>query len=503
MKTVIVAIVVCWVVAAHAAPRTVARPSAVLAVASRDAPSAFDGLRAFGVAVNGKNLPDVDTKLTTAVAKVAGARTLDGIDRARPFYVVYVDDGVQQGIVIVARVVDPRALSAGAGSARVVVREDWAAIGPDALVAIAAPYALSTLVAQPVPHGVVATVFAPSVLARYRDEIARGRSTLAALDANPSGMAFGEIATLYFDGALSIAQDVDELRVAFDISGERALVDLSFVPRKGSRLATFVGTQQPSDFALLSSLPEASAFMVGGRLAAGPYRAALVELFDVMYGHIADDLVAARDVVMKAASGEMAMAFTVGGGRFSSTQLYGLSDPAGAKTALAKLVGMFVGGRRVPIFGIEMTYSVAPDPVDADMHGVDMVYDFTNATPEVKARIEQRMPGGKSRMDVGTFGKLFVMTSGSSSKDAARNVIADLRAKRTHAPPPAIAPMLQHARDRKDSIVMTIDLFAFPTFKHAAGASAPFALALGFEGKAMHVRCEVPVSTVHAMRNGP
>src|SRR5262249_29636529 len=157
-------------------------------------------------------------------------------------------------LAIVGRVKDEDALAAGAKPAEVVIHDGWAVVGNKDIVEIAAPYALTTLVATK-PATPAATVYTDTLLARYSDKVAGCRTAvLARLRRNPLAVEF---AARSLDTLVEMLRESDELRVAVDVERGLGSLDAALVPHAGSTLATFVAAQLPSALPLLAKLPEA------------------------------------------------------------------------------------------------------------------------------------------------------------------------------------------------------------------------------------------------------
>jgi hypothetical protein len=311
----------------------------------------------------------------------------------------------------------------------------------------------------------------------------------------------GQIATLYLDGVVSIAQDVDEIRISIDADAERGAVDIACVPHRDSRFAKFVAQQQASEFAMIPMLATAGPMTLAGRLTLGPYRAAMMELMSQIYGDMTgSDLITEVDALMKAMTGEFAMVMTMDRG-FEMTQLYALGDPRRAARAIATLFELFTGGRKMSMLGFDMTYTVLPDKLEQDgvsIRGLETTVDLDKFPPKLKAGMEKRMPGGRSEMQLGTIDKVAVIVTGASASQRAKLAIDGVRGKSVTQPSPERAALFDDARKLKDSVVFVIDAFGLPTVPHKPGATAPFAVTLGFANKTARLRIVLPAATARA-----
>src|ERR1700733_9082920 len=411
MKTIgLVAVAIALATPAYAAPK-VARPAALLAVASRSTPSSLDGGRALVNAVAPNTMQAPDDVVLASLADSIQATHIDGIDRSKPIYVIYADDNTSKGLAVVARVADPKALLAGLGSAQSTIRDGWVALGSKEVLGIVGDYALSTLVVTTPPKGVSATIYIDAVLDRYQGQIAMMR---VAMTQTGGGPQMTQLMTNYFDGLMSVAQDTAEIRLAIDANADRGGLDVAFVPKSGSRLAKFVALQQPSDFGLLAKLPETAPMLIAGHATLGPYRQGFIDVIGQMYGAANADMIAMLDAVMQATSGDIAMAGSVTNG-MTFTQVFGIADSQGATAAIARILKLMAPGMTVDMSGAKMTYTVSPDVTGHDgvtVHQLEGKIDMAKLPAASKPAIEKMMPNGVMDMTLAMFDKLGVATIG-------------------------------------------------------------------------------------------
>lgn len=462
------------------------RPVAVLGKVTLGSPSGLDGVRAVIDAVRPGTGATITTELLlTSLTPVS----LNGLDLAGPVHVLYVDSRVAQGFTVVARVSDPLLLTADA-----VSRNGWAVVGPKPLVGLVARWALAALDATAVPPDLVATIYPGAILGRYRKE-------LAAVRKNNSLASAGLPADLvddYLEMAIGFARDTAELAARIDASGDLVALDLAFVPKPRSRLARFVRVQQPSDFTLLGKLPSAKVVFAGaGRFTMGPYRKGLLELLSKFYGPIAGGKLAPLlGAMMKATTGEFAMAMHADQGAMALDSVYGLKQLGAVDAMLARMLAALIEPQSYTIGPVTTTMqAVAGSTAHGDV--TIRAYDTTTTGGPPNP-----MMPPKTRTQVAAFDSLLLMAANS---DATHAIDAARGKRATYQPTTAQRAMFERSRRRKDSMALVMDLAAFSglgmPLKLPPGSNLVFTI--GFADGAAHFNIGLPTSVLRVLGGSP
>ncbi len=503
-----VALVVGLVACTDATAKDTANPPAELLVAISVPPDGTLGnVRAFANEIR----PGAGAAMTQAViyrglAGISTAAALEGLDETAATYVLVVDGGPQlKGAVVVGRVRDEKALVSGLGGAFSAISDGWAVIGPEAIVNNVGRYAFSTLPSRPPVTSPIAMIYVPSVLKRYRTEIEAGRKQLISQMAATQGSTeMVEMMQGYVDGLYSALSDSERLLVTLDVTKDVGAIDLAMTPRAGSRLAKFVATQHPSDYALLSKLPATQApMMIAGHIESGPYRQGMLDMFAMMYGRSgAKDLISTMGSIMKASTGDIAMVMQMGAGKpMRITQLFGVTAPKTVDRSIDHLLELFRSGRTFDSMNVRTTLKTNAERVEHDgvsLKGYDVTYDYSAAPAATRATMEKMIPGGTTTARVATFDQLGLVTIGGA--DAATAIDA-ARGKGDHfTPPPVIADFLTGSRARKESVAMVMD---FASLLGTPGPSRTMMLSSGFADRSMHLRITMPTATVRAISGQP
>jgi len=501
LATAVAAVVVSSVAAAGAPKPMVSRPAALFAVVTRDAPRAFDGPRAFATAAlpAGALPDDLNGTLLHAVEGIVGAPER-AVDPTGPIYVLMVDDGNASGLVLVGRSGEPAIAPGGVSIKR---KNGWSAIGVKPALDAVADYALTTLIAKAPPTGLTATIYAPGLLARFKDDIAEARTGMLGTLGSNAGVGMSDMFASYVDGLLSVAADLDEVQITLDGDAANLIVDAKLAARPGSRLAKFISAQRPSDFSLLSKLPDLGAFEVAGTATLGPYHDGWLALTSQMFGVAANGpLVSAFDAALKASNGDFAIATTVGTG-VASTFVFGAADAKALDGALGRAITLFGSGLDLHLAGFPISYKPAP-AVTVDgvaLHGLDGKIDTSKTTPQMKAALALTMPDGAQDVEVAQVGSLAIVASGPPSiVDAAKRFIAIAHGTASGPLlPPTLVQLVTMAREHRDSLLVLVDLGGMLAAQlHRQPSPAPFAISIGFDRDA-HVHIAVPTATVHSV----
>ncbi len=501
LATVVMAVVVSSAAAAGTPKPKTARPAALFAVVTRDAPRAFDGLHAFGAAAlpAGAIPDDLDGTMLHAIENIVGAPDR-AIDPTGPIYVLMVDDAHASGLVLVGRSGEPAIAPGGVSIKR---KHGWSAIGVKPALDAVADYALSTMIAKAPPPGLTARIYVPGLLARFKDDIADARAAMLGTLGSTAGAGMSDVFASYVDGMLSVATDLDEVQITIDGDAANLTLDTKLAARPGSRFARFISAQRPSDFSLLSKLPDLGAFEVAGSATLGPYHDGWLALTSQMFGVAANGpLLSAFDAALKASNGDFAIATTFGAG-VASTFVFGAADARALDGALGRAIALFASGLDLHLAGFPIRYkpAVAATVDGVALHGLDGTIDTSKTTPQMKAALALTMPDGVQNVEVAQVGGLAIVSSGPPSILAAAKRFIAIAHGTASGPllPPALVQLVTMAREHRDSLLVLVDLGTVLAAQlHRQPSPAPFAISIGFDRDA-HVHIAVPTATVHSV----
>lgn len=488
-----------------AKPKDGAPPAELLASIAFGPPGSLQGLKAFIDAVKpGASAPLTDAELAQGIAGAAGMTSLDGFDPASGTYLLLASAG---STAVVGKVSDAAKLTTSAGTAHVMVKGGWAAVGPKALLERIGPYVLAQVASQPAPTALTGTVYLRPLLARSQPQIQAFRTQMTTGLAASSG-AMAQMMTSYVDGLMSLATDSETLVARLETTPSDAWLDVALTPRAGSRLAAFIALQRASDYALFDRLPATAqpTMMLGGHMELGPYRAGILSMMAAIYGpEVSKDLIAAMDGIRKTVTGEFAMTgqFTPGAG-LSFTQLYGTANPAAADKALVGLLALFKAGRTLEAAGAATTIKARPETTSyagATLRGYDATSDNTKV-PEAQRKIaETMMPSGVRHAQLAAFDALtMIVVTADGLADAKRTIDAARGQAAHYTAGGEVAGLLSGSRTRKDSVAMVMDFGVI--LGMVAGAKVgdlPLLISLGFADHNAHIRMAVPVTTAQTL----
>ena len=496
---------------AEAKPNPGQPPPELLVSVAIGPASTLKGLGAFADTFKpGASAQLTDDTIRQGLSEAVGAALLDGLDPAGWQYLLIADVKGSTQFALVAKVTDAKALSASARAAHVMINGSWAAIGPKPLLERIGPYALATFSAQPPQSGPSATVYAPNVMTRYKAEVEKFRQQTLASMAMMGG-SMSQMMESYVDGLLSAFGDTDKLVATVDASSAAVSIDLALAPRAGSRLAKFVAAQRPSDYALLGKMPPVTpTFLFAGHFETGPYHDGMIEMVSSIYGSTTGaDLRAAMSAIFKATTGDIVFAMTlVPGTRMALTQLFGLADTAAADKAILRLLDLFKSGRTITTMNMTSTITSNAKTTTHDgvtLRSYDTTYDLSKMPAMQRQAMESMFPAGGVSARIATFDKVGLVTSTTDSAVDANRAIDAARGKGSRfTPSKATAELLAASRDRKESLVIIMDIAGFMagiTGRSAAGAD-PIVASLGFADRKAHFRIALPVSTMRALGGG-
>ena len=502
---------------AQARGASVTPPAAVLATIERGPVSARDGMADYANAIKpGAGIALSDGVISTLFASAVGVSTIGGLDPAQPQYLVWVDDGLVHGAVLVGGIADDAMLTQETSGVAIARARGRAVIGARPLVDLVGTWALGAL-RQPGLGRPNATIYVANVLARYHAQLAAARSQLtvgallsggganAAMQSAISGMA-----SALFDGVLALAADTERVILTIDADAAVAGLDLALVPRAGSRLAKFVAAQQPNDFALLAKLPAGpSAAVAVGALHAGPYRRAFGAAMAALYaGGDAQALVAPTLELMQAMSGEFAAVSRMTPGGLQSVQLVGAPKRALATRAIGHMMTAIATPVSMNMLGLKATLHANPQPLAYDGLAIDSfetAIDLSTMTAVQQAAVTRTMPGGRGVTYTGVVDRFALTVASGSDGDAMVKALIDT--VRGRAPALALTPDLRAlvaaALARRDSAVMLMDLSAMRGLPVAGAGPMTIMMSAGFADRRAHLRMAMPVASFKAAAGMP
>lgn len=477
-----------------------AQPPELLATLSLGPASALDPLRDFLDTVKpGTRAALTEPTLRQLIAAGVGAASIDALDWTAPMYFLAIDTGgAGIGRAVVGKIKDEKKLVAGLGSARSAINAGWALVASDdTVISKVGSYALDTLPASAPQSSPSLAINVPRLLIKYRTQIAAGQKAFVAqLAAQQGSTQMTRLMQSMVDGTMSLAGDTDQVVLSLEASKDSLAVALALVPKARSRLAKFAAAQRPADYALLAKLPATTAGMViAGKLDGGPYRQALLEMWAMVYGQgVADkDLVRALDAILKASTGDVAMTWSLGGGKpMQFAQVFGITDQGAVDRSVAKVLAWFKTPRTFESSNSSTTIQTNPTLMEHDgvkFGTLDMTFDYSKATEPVRKQMATMMPTSTLER-VGTLDKYGIVTMNSDPGP----VVDQLRGKGpAAAPDPALTAILDASRARKESLVMTMDLLAM-----MGRSGAPFLITSGFADGSVHLRLAMPAAGLRA-----
>ncbi len=491
-------------------------PDAVVATMSTGSLArTLDGIRAYAEAIRpGAGLFVHDEVLAEALAREAGAASLEGLDLSGPVHIVLLDNPTRT--VVVGKAADRAALEKGRGGAHLIVRDGWALVGPKDAVELVADWAVSGLVGArtaSAPGAIEATTYVDRLMTRHAAAITEMRQAVASQmsAADPQN---GAVMAAYMTAIFNLAGDSARLTAALVIDADSADLDLALVPKPGSALAGFVAAQKPTDFAAAETLPAAvpTAMFMAGRLALGPYRKAALAMFSKMM-NVGEDQLFERVFTRLAdlATGDFAAGFAVTPGGVTMIEVIPVSDAGAAEKAVREVAVATAAGTPVSSMGIRLTHTGHPDLArhgGAVIHGVTTTVDLDSAPPLQRDLLARMYGDGGQKMHLAFPPGALIASIGEialceQAIDARTGQAARLRLA------PSLASFVQAARARRDSVLFVMDLVALlGTFRAATtpGAAPPAAqlaapgisLSLGFADRSAHLHITLLAETFRA-----
>ncbi|HWN67914.1 MAG TPA: hypothetical protein VNM90_09750, partial [Haliangium sp.] len=220
--------------------------------------------------------------IPTMLTGAAEVTSLNGADLDKPVRAVVLDPKKHpKPVVLLFSVSNADELATAVGKERLVVRKDLGLVGAPEAVKVAHDYAFGTLARRDAPAAPRGTLFMQPILTSFRPEIEAAKTQIGALMAMaaPGGNSndtMTKLLTLYIEGALAVAEQVDRVEMHFASQDALSGVELVVHARPDTTLAGFSKAQAPSDLALIEMLPahEAPIMIMAGGLSMGPARQA-------------------------------------------------------------------------------------------------------------------------------------------------------------------------------------------------------------------------------------
>jgi hypothetical protein len=430
---------------------------------------------------------------------------LAGVDDSKPMWVLAMDPRDSPStspVVVVAAVKDRAAFDAAAGSQEMVTAHDggYGAVGAREAMAIAAPFALSSLARKPAPERPTVTIFVARSVERFGTSI---RANIASVwqELEAAGDPQAASVKQMMESFLKLVEQTDVATVSLDLAGAASLL-IDVIPKQDSAAARLFARQPRAQFDGLGRYPGAdmsisahldwssfhevfAPFMEAGNQGySAEAQAGMRELYEATYGM---------------SRGETTVGMSLDRGRLSVTGQWGVSDPKQAERklrgALRKLAA--VRSSAGPI------YQVTARPT-AFRHRRATVGSMTmrptKGTPREQREAMEKLwgKGGVSSF-FSVVGSSYLMTMGSGSKQAMRAAIERAKADAAKPPPlPAhLAKAVATARARKESFLTLVDLAsALAAIQKKAPPPSrvePLAIGVGFADGHLSVRFALPL----------
>jgi hypothetical protein len=350
------------------------------------------------------------------------------------------------------------------------------------------------------------TVYVAHVAARYQAQIEQLEARMKTQLARPETARVGQA---MLDGFAALMSDGDRLRLTIDSDQKQAGLDLALSALPRTRLEQLFRAQRPSDYALLDQLPgaDATAIVMAGHLAAGPYHQAFVDALTQMLsgGGVPPGLAGYVEAFTKFSTGDTAGAWSFTPNGASMTYLYGVVDRAGAEMGLDQLLASYAGGPTFELFGIKQTSKTVPGALVHDgvsVRGYDQTYD-PKSMPKASREAMAKFMGKNltTRTELAVFDQIGLVASGPNAAARATSAIDSARGNGPRfAPSEEVSELLAASRARKDSaaIVMNLGLFS----KHltpGSNVTGTLATTLGFADGSAHLRLSVSAASLRGL----
>jgi hypothetical protein len=478
------------------------RPPEVVGLVVIGEPRSFhEGLRLLALSVAPLLAPPSLESTFEELAEFAPA----GVDLDQPVRLVLLDpEHFDAPEVVVVHYTDLEALGQAAmtkSDRRVVAGIDAgvAVVGDPEAVAHVYGYAVTTLLAEPVPSQLRATLFVHQLVRLHRGAIdgffAEVQAEAAAEDGPDVAAGLWMI-----DLMRRWLGDIDAIELDLVATPKDLSVALAVRPRPGGAMAAFVSAQPPATFASVPRL-DATAAMFAGRLeASSPEMRAFYE--QMMRSMVAPDAVQElmRDYDEWATIGysEMVGGLALGPRALRASVLLDVTDGArGAELVRRSMTS------QPPGLEDDSLEVVARRPVrhrGAVIHQLEL-RPIAPGAPDVRG-LEEIFGAPTVGVSVTGLRDAVLVTLGTGHTARARAQLdAQRRAKRQAAVAPALAAALDQARAQRDSILFTVDLEAL-TAGHQGRAPAghpPLALGVSFADGTLTMHLSLPAAQLTAL----
>lgn len=488
-------------------------PRELLATAAMDNPSAqmvtmgrfLDGIQpGMSAALN-------DAFLDQMVGNLVGLASVSGLDYSKPLRAVVLDPKqVSMPIVMVAAVADAKVLNqAFSASSQVAVQihQGYAAMGTPQALTLAAPHALTALVAESAPAAPTLTVQSKQLLAVYGGELDMFMGMLDAQAASDPDAASGK---LMMSKLMDLLAESDRMQMSLDMAGTAATGKLVVYPLADTGAARLAAQQKPSQFSLAAAVPGGAFF------AAGQMSESLLQAMDTfnrssmaqMYGaDNADKLAAAMRTWYQAMGGEFAMSGSVSPKGMTMSGIWSVTDAGKARAAMKNVLDA-MPKQATTAEGAKLTMKHQPRALrhkGITAQGVVITGDF-KALPEDQRQAMQNMFGKGLSVLMAVIDDHAAFAMGPSKEATAQMrtfIDAAKGKKQTVALSAAATAVLEDARARDESMVFAFDLSAFlanfGVLAQGAAGGDWITFAMGFPQNTIELRLTVPSSAANLM----
>lgn len=377
---------------------------------------------------------------------------------------------------------DAAALSEAAKAAGhgVEQRGDTLLIGPADVVSAAKDFAFTNLTKYPDHTEII--VYPQRLLKSYADAIDSGIAEVGTLLAAQGGENMTQMLQSYFKGLVSVAGQTERVVVSVTSTPASADLIMRFYPVANSQLASFIGAQAPTDYALLGKLPSGGGMMLmAGDFRAGPVRDALVEwsagIMGPMYGGMsADEWNTMLKPWLDNLDGRFAMSMNMTldpskGAQMQMQGLMGVSDSVALLAGWREMLSKMSSGPAVEMMGMKISSKHETKVLEHDGVEVDLYSSTidTSALPPDQAAAIEKAGTGNTSMHLAAFDNYAVMSTADADGQAVRAVIDAARGKGTNLElSPTLTSVIDASKQRGDSWLMYFDLAAV-----AANAPTP------------------------------
>ena len=433
-------------------------------------------------------------------AATDGALALAGVDLARPVRALMLDPvRFPSPFVFVVGVSDEAALAAAASQRglRYQVHGGFAAIGQQPAMVEAAGFALTTLVAAPLPPAPTVDVDVGYLMLHYGSMV-EALTADAAAEQPPEQR---ELVRSMMTSIVSLLGQIDHAQLAGEVVGERATGSLRLQAKPGTALAAFLAAQAPATFAQLERL-RPGAVMMGGNVELGglveTWMGFMEQTMTRLYGDRTAQVMEMMRAWLTVDIGEVGMTAEPADQKLTVSALFAVSDGARLAKLWAEMIKVQVAVTTGPI---KTTVSTS------NHRGVKLT-STAGALTKSATDVERAGWEASPVVSKGSFavvGNTGLMVMGVDPLPLARALVDALKDKRTITPlPPAAAAVLDEARRRRESLLVAMDL---PRLAALGGgsrdpaappikASEPTVFGAAADGGALTFRVTIPAGQV-------